>query len=50
MFKISASKFGTVTMRRRFRACTDEFLARVTEGVVHGIYKVVAWLSFDVIR
>ena len=21
--------------------CTDEFLAMVTEGVVHGVYKVV---------
>ena len=37
-FKISASEFGTMCMCRRMRACTDEFLAAVTEGVVHGLY------------
>ena len=36
-FKISASDFGTVDMHRRKRACTDEFLATVTEGVVQGV-------------
>ena len=44
MFKISASVFGTVGSLRRMRACTDEFLATVTEGV----YKVVAQTSFGV--
>ena len=39
MFKISASEFRTVGMCRRMRACRDEFLAMVTEGVVHGVYK-----------
>ena len=29
MFKISASEFGTVGMRRQMQACTDEFLATV---------------------
>ena len=37
MFKISASEFGTVSMRSRIRACVDDFLATVTEGVVHGV-------------
>ena len=41
MFKISTSECGTVRMHRRFRACTDEFLAMVTEDVVHRVYKVV---------
>ena len=31
------------------RACADEFLATVTEGVVHGVYKVVTRLSFGII-
>ena len=26
--------------------CADEFLAKVTEGVVHGLYKVVTRSSF----
>ena len=29
-------------------ACADEFLAMVTEGVVHGVYKVVTWSSYGV--
>ena len=41
MFKISASEFCTMGMPKRKRACADEFLATVTEGVVHGVYKVV---------
>ena len=40
MFKISAFEFGTMSKRRRMQACTDEFLATVTEGVVHDVYKV----------
>ena len=39
MFKISASEFGTV----------EEFLATVTEGVIHGVYKVVIRSSFRLI-
>ena len=35
-------------MLRRMRACTDEFLATVIEGVVHGVYEVVSQLSFGV--
>ena len=34
MFKISTSDFRTVSMHRRFQ----EFLAMVTDGVVHGVY------------
>ena len=49
MFKISASEFGIVSMRRRFRACAYEFLAAVTKGVVHDVHKVVIGLSFSVI-
>ena len=29
-------------------AYTEEFLAMVTEGAVHGVCKVVTWLSFCV--
>ena len=29
-------------------ACSDEFLARVTEGVVHGVYKVITQSVFGV--
>ena len=50
MFEISNSEFGTVGMRRRFRTCTYEFLAMVTEGVVHGVHKVLIQLSFIVIQ
>ena len=48
MFKISASEFGTMGIRRQMRACTDEFLAMVTEGVVHSVQKVVTWSCFSV--
>ena len=48
-FKISASEFGTIGMRRRKQACTDQFLATVTEGVVHGVYKLVTKSSFSLI-
>ena len=50
MFKISASDFETVGMCRRKRACSHNFLTTVTEGVVHGVSKVVARSSFSVIR
>ena len=50
LLKISASDFGTVGMRGQFRAYMNEFLATVTEGVVHGVHKVVIWSSFGVIR
>ena len=50
LFTISASDFGTVSMRRRFCACMYKFLTTVTEGVVHGVYKVVIQLSFGAIR
>ena len=50
MFKISASDFGTVGERRQKRPCADNFVAMVTEAVVHGVYSVVARLSFIVIR
>ena len=48
MFCISASKYRSVGMRRRMRACADGFLAIVTEGVVHGEYKVVTRSSLGV--
>ena len=50
MFKISASDFGTMSMGRQKQACTDRILATVTEGVVHGVHKVLIRLSFGVIR
>ena len=50
IFELSASDFGTTSMRRRFCACTYEFLSTVTEGVVHGVHKVVIRLSFGVTR
>ena len=43
MYKISASEFGTNW------ACADEFLATVTERVVHSVHKVVTRSSFGVI-
>ena len=49
-FKISASEFSTVSMHRRFGTCTYEFLTTVTEGVGHGVYKVVSRSSFGVIQ
>ena len=48
-FKISSSGLLTMSMRRRMRACADEFLAMVTEGLVHGVRKVVTRSSFSVI-
>ena len=50
IFEVSASDFGTMSMRRRFRACTYEFLSTVAEGMVNGVYKVVIRLSFSVIQ
>ena len=50
MFKLSASDFGIMSMNRRKRTCTDKFLAAVSEGVVHGVYKVVTRSSFRVSR
>ena len=49
MFKISASEFGTLSMRRQVRACAAELLATGNEGVVQGVYKVVTQPSFIVI-
>ena len=49
MFKISTSEFGTISMHRWFRACKDEFLAMVIEGVVQGIV-YFRLLSFGVIQ
>ena len=48
MIKISTSEFCTVGMRRRVRTCTDDFLAMVTEDVVHCVYKVMTRSSFSV--
>ena len=42
-------KFITEGMHRGMQACADEFLATVTDGVVHGVYEVVTPLSFGVI-
>ena len=49
LFEISTSKFGTTSMHRRCRACAYEFLTTVTEGVVHGVHKVVIQSSYGVI-
>ena len=43
MIKISTTQFGTITMRRRMRACTYQFLATVTEGIVHDVFQGVTW-------
>ena len=48
MFKISPSEFVTVSMCRQILACTDEFLAMETDGVVHSVFTVVTRLSFGV--
>ena len=48
MFKISASEFNTMGMNRWKLVCVDEFLTMVTEGVVHGVYKVMTLSSFGV--
>ena len=45
---LPASEFGTVGMCRQMQACTDEFLAMVTGGVVHGVYEVATQSSFSV--
>ena len=50
MFKISTSEFGTLGMYRLMQTYAAEFLTTVTEGVVHGVHKVVTRLSFGVIR
>ena len=50
MLKIFDSEFGTMGMRRLIGACTDEFLATITEGAVHGVYKAVTWTYFHVTR
>ena len=48
----SCSKFPPLNFvpracRRRMRACADEFLATVTEGVVHGVCKDVTQVVFQ---
>ena len=50
LFKIFASDFGPVSMRRRFHAYAYEFPTMVTEGVVHCEHKVVIQSSFGVIQ
>ena len=49
MSKLSTSEFGNMGMHRLMHA-QDEFLTMVTEGVVHGVHKVVAWTYRGVIR
>ena len=49
MFKISASEFDIMGMRRRFRACSYEFVTMATKGVVHSVHTVVIRSSFGVI-
>ena len=39
--KFNVKEFGSVRMCRGIRACAYEFVAMVTEGVVHGVCKVV---------
>ena len=50
MFQIFASDLGTVGLSRPKQACAGKFLATVTEGVVHGVYKVVTRSSVGVIQ
>ena len=50
MFEISAFDRLTMSMCRCMQVCVDEFLTLITEGVVHGVCKVVTRLSFCVIR
>ena len=45
MFKVSTFEFVTVGMHILIRACTDEFLAMVTEGVVHSVGLLLGRLS-----
>ena len=40
LFKISTPEFSTVGMCRQFHACPYTFLTTVTNGAVHGVYKV----------
>ena len=44
--EVSASDFGS--MRRRFFTYANEFLTMVTEGVVHGVHRVLIRSSFGV--
>ena len=48
MFKNFVCEFSTVAMWRQFYSY--KFLTSVTEGVVHGVHKVVIRLSFGEIR
>ena len=48
MFIISAPDFLIVSMRKCLQASTDEFLAAVSEVVIHSVYKVVSQPSFSV--
>ena len=49
MFKISASEFGTMGMHRRMRGMPGYIFARVPEGAVPGVYKVMTQSSFGVL-
>ena len=44
MFTISTSEFGTMGYADECEHVSDEFLAMVTEGVVHSVFKVVTRL------
>ena len=46
----SSSEFFTVRTHRQMRASADEFLATVTEVVVHGVYKAVTRSSLGETR
>ena len=48
--KSPAFDFGTVSMCRRLCASVYVFLPMFTNGVVHGVHKVVIPLSFDEIQ
>ena len=50
MCKISASDCLSMSIRRSVPACADDFLAIVTEGVVHSVCKVVTQSSYGDIR
>ena len=47
--KIFTSDFSTVDMLKQFCIWAYEFLTMVTEGVGHGVHKVLILLSFGVI-
>ena len=49
MVEICASDFRTVSMCNQKRTCADKFLAMVTAGELHSVYKGVTWSSFSVI-